>query len=199
MTRYGAIILLFLLSGCALGRGTIRHAGTKIVGVPDAGKPATLESGETVRSIPIPAKSTVEITRTAATDSAPAVESTQFTFSEPSEYQETSSRVDASTGTVDTTVRRHQIDAQERRWLLWCAIGGAVVGVAARALLSAWPTISNGAFGFAALAFAAWKFSEIPAWVVFSVVVVAASLVLGYKRAEWDKNKDGIPDILQKQ
>jgi hypothetical protein len=198
-TRVRAVFILFavLLGGCALGRGVIRSKIASVTGVPDAGKPATLTSGEVRKGFRIPANSKVLLTRTDATASTPAVESAQFELSEPSEYQETSSRVDASTGTVDTTVRKAQIDAQERRWLLWTAICSAIGGIALRAVVSSWPTIYNGAFALSALSFAAWKFSEIPAWVVFSVVVVAVCLVLGYKKAEWDRNGDGIPDFLQ--
>lgn len=191
--------MAFLLSGCALGRGIIRTKSAHVVGVPDAGKPATLSSGETKRTLEIPAQSEIVVARVEASATTPATETTTFKIPAATAYVETAARVDANTGTVDTTVRKAQIDAQERRWLIWTAIGAAIAGVAMRAVLSQWPALSNGAFVLSGLAFAAWKISEIPTWLVFSVVAVVVCLVLGYKKAEWDANGDNIPDFLQRK
>lgn len=169
------------------------------MGVPEAGKPATLTSGESMRGFRIPANSKVAITRTDATASTPAVELAQFEFSEPSEYQETSARVDASTGTIDTEVAKRRIDVASKAPFLYAAIAcvlGAIGCMIARfpvaALLS-----GIGAASF----FALWKMSDLPSWFVSVAAVAVAGgvfLILGYKRAEWDANKDGIPDFLQK-
>lgn len=188
-----------LLSGCSLGRGVIRSKVASVTGVPDAGKPATLTSGEVRKGFRIPANSKVRFTRTDATASTPAIESAEFQLSEPSEYQETSSRVDASTGTIDTEVAKKRIDVESKAPFLYAAIAcvlGAVGCMIARfhtaALLSAVAAVSF---------FALWKMSDLPSWFV-SVAVAAlaggAFLIFGYKRAEWDANKDGIPDFLQK-
>jgi len=178
-----------LASGCALSRGFIRHRDTQVLGVKDAGTPAKLTSGETKRGFRIPAKSKITSVRTEATAGAPAVESIEYNLSGDTEYTETSSRVDASTGTVDTSVRNHQIDVAERRWLLFIGIGLLVGGVAVKSLLPTWPGLPNSLFLSGLIALAAWKLAEIPAWIWGIGIAVSGLLALGYKRAEVDAPK----------
>lgn len=192
------VALALALGGCGTV-GRIVSGGTKVTGVTDAGKPATLTSGEVRTGFRVPAKSRLTITRTDATQTSPAVEVSTWDFSEPTQFEQQASTILANTGTVDTSVRKHQIDAAERRWLLFAAIGCAIAGLVVHSLIPAWPGLSNGLLVASPLAFAAWKFAEIPAWLWAVAVLVMAVLALGYKRAEWDANKDFIPDILQKK
>lgn len=199
MARYVLLFIALFLAGCGLGRGLIRHAGTQVVGVPDAGKPAVLISGETRRGFRIPANSKVAITRTDATASLPAIESAQFELSGPSEYQEISSRVDASTGTIDTEVAKKRIDVESKAPFLYAAIA-CVLG-AAGCMIARFPAAAL-LSGVAAVSFfALWKMSDLPIWFVCVGVAALAGgafLIFGYKRAEADLNGDGIPDRLQK-
>jgi hypothetical protein len=192
-----AVALAAVACGCSTG--SIETKLGKVRGVPDAGTPATLNGGEVRTGFRVPANSKVTLTKTAATATTPAVEVSTFDFSEPTEFEQTASTIIASTGTIDTSVAQHRIDAQERRWLLFAAIGCAIGGLVARSLLPAWPGLSNGLLIAAPLAFAAWKLAEVPAWLWLVAIGIMAVLALGYKRAEWDANKDLIPDVLQKK
>ena len=188
-------LLPLLLGGCTAGR--IKLGKASVVGVPDAGTPATLTSGEVRSGFRVPAKSRLVRTRTAATASAPASEVDTWVFSEPTAFEQVASSMMASTGTIDTSVRKHAIDAAERRWLLFAAIGCAIGGLVVRSLLPAWPALSNGLLIAAPLAFAAWKLAEVPWWLWMAVIVGVGLLALGYKRAEWDANRNGVPDFLE--
>lgn len=198
MPRYALLILLLLLSGCAVGRGLIKHAGTQVLGVSDPGKPATLTSGETKRGFRIPANSKIRRTSTAATASTPAVESEEFELSGPSEYQETRSSVDASTGTIDTEVAKKRIDVASKAPFLYAAIA-CVLG-AIGCMIAKFPTAALLSGIGAAAFFALWKMSDLPSWFVCVGVAALAGgafLILGYKRGEQDANNNGIPDRLE--
>lgn len=195
-----------LLTGCAsFGAGRIKlPSGASVKAVENAGKPATIATNEAGVSIPLPEGSRIVVTKEGplpATEKAPAQPSREFTEilpSGPTTYTQKESSVDASTGVVDTSLAKHKIDVEDRAKLLWVAIACGIAGVAIRSLMPAWPAWSNGAFAAAGLAFLAWKFAEVSPWAWLAVLVGVGLLVLGYKRAEWDANKDGIPDILQK-
>lgn len=192
------------LAGCGLIPARIKADGVTVQGVRDAGKPATVAKSEAGVAVALPEGSKVTVTKyeaVAATDKAPAQpakEVTEIQPNGPSEFHKTESRTDASTGTIDTSVATHKIDVAERRWLLWAAIGCGIGGVVVRSLVPAWPSLSNGLLMGAALAFAAWKLADIPEWIWLVALGIVGAMSLGYKRAEWDKNGDNIPDILQK-
>lgn len=193
------------LAGCGLIPARIKAEGVTVQGVKDAGKPATLAKSEAGVAVALPEGSKVVVTKyeaLPATDKAPAQpakEVTEIQPSGPTEYHKTESKTDASTGTVDTSVATHKIDVAERRWLLWAAIACGIGGLVVRSLVPAWPSLSNGLLMGAALAFAAWKLAEIPQWIWLLAIGICAALALGYKRAELDRNHDGIPDFLQKK
>jgi len=184
--------------------------GITAQGPKDNGSPVTVGKSDSGVSLALPAGSKVvkrEIKglgyRPATKDqpaqaATPDETVTEFTLSAPSEYHETKQDVKASSGTIDTSVREHQIDVEERRWLLWAAIGCGIGGVLLRSFMPAWPGLSNGLLLGAALAFGAWKLSEIPSWIWVVAIAIMAAKALGYKRAQWDTDGDGIPDILQK-
>jgi hypothetical protein len=208
LTAYSlSLAAILLLTGCGLirGRPTIKAPGVSVTGPQDAGKPATLATAEAGTTMPIPAGSAVKVTQTEAQPATaekpavPATTVTEITPSAPTVITHTESKVQADTGTIDTSVAKHRIDAAERRWLLWAAIACGIAGLIVRSLLPSWPSLSNGLLVAAPCAFAAWKFAEVPAWLWGLVVAAVILLALGYKRAEWDKNGDGIPDALQRQ
>lgn len=211
-SAYAIAAACIFLSGCGLlnRQPVIKSGEITVRGPADAGKPATLTTSNTGTTVPLPEGSVIVVTETAAqpaqpatsTEPAvpakPAVTVTEIIPGGPTEVRKIESTVKADTGTVDTSVRQHQIDVAERRWLLWTAIGCGIVGIVVRSMLPAWPALSNGLLAAAALAGLSWKLADVPSWIWLAALLVVGLLVLGYKRAEWDANKDGIPDILQK-
>jgi hypothetical protein len=206
----GVVVVLLFLDGCAVPwkRGQIKAGPVSVQGVPNAGTPATVNTADAGTTIPLPAGSTITVTTEELSSSAPSPlahdpspvtrrETTTITPAGASEYRHTQATVAATTGTIDTTVAKHAIDVADRGKLLWVAIACGVAGVLARSLIPAWPAISNGLLLASALAFAGWKFAEVPAWLWLVALGIAALIVAVYKRAEWDKNGDGIPDVLQ--
>jgi hypothetical protein len=131
-------------------------------------------------------------------EAQPAREITEIIPGSATVYTQKESTVAASTGVIDTSLAKHKVDVEDRAKLLWVAIGCGIAGVALRSLMPAWPAWSNGAFAAAALAFLAWKFAEVSPWAWLGVLIGVGLLVLGYKRAEWDKDGDNVPDFLQK-
>jgi len=197
-----AVLLVVYLSGCKTV-GRIRDGKTLITGVADAGKPATLATGESKQEVIIPAATPVSVTKieaVPATDTTPFQPAREvFSFTPPKEtrWQAVSSTLRADTGTVDTSVAKHRIDVAERRWLLWTAIACGIGGLVLKSMLPAWPGLSNGLLLAALLAAVAWKLADVPAWLWLVAIGVVVFIALGYKRAELDKDGDGVPDILQ--
>lgn len=192
------MIVIGLMPGCHTPP-KIRSGTAAVRGVADAGTPAVLKTDEVVAGFTIPAGSRVTMSRAEATPSAPAIEQMHVDVARDSEFKQSRATFDASTGTVDTSVAKHRIDSEERRWLLWAAIGALLAGFVVRSLLPAWPALSNGLLVSAAIAGVAWKVAMIPDWFLAIGATVAALLALGYKRAEWDANKNWIPDVLEKK
>lgn len=207
-------VLVVIFAACLLGGCSrsprIRSGEVSVMGTKDAGKPATLDTSSEGEVLEIPAGSEVTVTEyeavaaKPATNDTPAVEAepakkvTEVKLSGTSNWRRNKATVKADTGTVDTTVAKHRIDAQERRWLLWAAIGCGLAGLVVRSMLPAWPALSNGLLIASPVAFAAWKLAEVPPWLWGVVVSGVVLMALGYKRAEWDANGDGIPDVFQR-
>jgi hypothetical protein len=196
------VVVILFLSGCGTV-GRIALPGVKVQGVKDAGTPATIAKSDAGVSVPLPEGSRLIKTEYAAlpaTEKEPAQPAKTVTEIIPggaSQYTETKASIRAETGTVDTSVRKHEIDVQDRSKLLWVAIACGVAGIVARSLVPAWPAISNGLLGAAAVAGLAWKVAEIPAWLFLVVIGLAALMVATYKRAEWDKDGNNVPDFLE--
>jgi hypothetical protein len=196
-------LLVFCFVGCGLALPRVKVKGATAQGPRDIGAPATVETGGTVTTLPVPAGSTVESTvgvaATASNAAIPAV--VKVVLAGASELRAESHQAKASSGSTDSTVAVKRIEvesaASERRWLLWAAIGCGVVGLVLKSMLPAWPALSNGLLVGAVAAGAAWKLSEVPAWLWLAVLVGMGLLVAGYKRAEWDKNGNGVPDCLE--
>ncbi len=200
-----AAVVTFALVGCkSANRGQIKHTAerTTMYGVADAGKAATLDSGTSLASLPIPAGSSLVMTRfealapVLATASSPAVEAqpakevVEVKLAGPTEWRESKSTVKADTGTIDTSVAKHRIDVESRQWLLWAAGILGLLGIVAKVYFSAWPTLSNGLFLAAVAAFAAWKLAEIPWYAWIGVLLISGLLIVGYKRREKDEREE---------
>lgn len=201
-TKAFVLVLGMALSGCSLAPGIKTPLG-RVTAPKDAGTPAKLVSEGVATTVPIPAETKVTVTETeaqpatATTPAVPALRVTEWNFTKPTVFEQVASKLDATTGTIDTSVAKHRIDAAQRIWFLWVGLGGLVAGVVLRSALPAWPGLSNGLMLAGGLSIAAWKLAEIPTWVIVTILLVVGALALGYKRAELDKNGDGIPDILQ--
>ncbi len=201
----GAMILVATFSGCGVFRGLpkIRVGETTVTAPADAGRPATLATSDAGTTMSIPAGSTVKVTTTeaqpatASVAAKPAVTITEIVPTKDTLIQHTEKRIQADTGTVDTSVAVRRIDAQERRPLLYCSIVAAVAGLGFMYVrfqaIAVMCFIGSGAF------FLAWRMSEISPWVGGLFLVAAVAGFAFYKRAEWDANGDGIPDAFQKK
>lgn len=200
----------FLFTGCQSSRGHLRAGEAEVISVPNPGKAATLNTVAQKGGLRIPKNSRIVRTAVeaqsakAATDSSPAEAAqpaktvTEIVVSEPTEWTETRQEVNADSGTIDTSVAKHAIDVKSRQWLLFVAVGCGIAGLLVKSLLPEWPALSHGLLLAAPIAFASWKLAEIPQWLWMIAIGIVGLLALGYKRAEWDKNKNGIPDILEK-
>jgi hypothetical protein len=203
MNRLVYLLPLVILTGC-VRLPKIDFGGKQVIAPRDAGSPATLAQNEGKSTLVIPAETKVVSTETypvpatATTPYVPRQITTEWSFSKPTSFEMWSKDAQASTGTIDTTVAKHRIDVADRSKLLWIAIGCGVAGIIVRSLLPAWPALSNGLLIAAPCAFAAWKFSDVPSWLWAIILGIVGFMALGYKKAEWDKNNDGIPDVLQK-
>lgn len=179
-----------------------KKTGVEVVGNKDAGTPATSDTSTTKEIVAIPAGSTITKTVIAATPQEPAKEVTEVKVTVPTEIVTNRVTEKLSTGTIDTTVaqRRIEIEAESenKRPILYTAIGLLVLAIALFALLPQWKGLYTAAGIGSALTFAAWKLSDIPAWAGAVLLLVVGLVALGYKKGEIDKNGDGIPDILQR-
>lgn len=198
-----------LLSGCSiLGRAPRIKIGDATVTAPkDVGRAATLATTNAGTTIPLPEGSVVTVTKIdaiaakspenglPAVKAEPAREVTEIRPAGPTEYHKTENTVSANSGTVDTSVATKRIEAEERRPLLFCAIGAVVAGLGFMYVrfqaLAVMCFLAGGVF------FLAWRMAEISPWVGALFLVAAVAGFAFYKRAEWDADHDGIPDFLQ--
>jgi len=191
-----AVAAAFFLQGCAVFKRQprIESAGVTVTAQPDAGKPATLTTGKAGETLTLPARSVVTVTKfeavppilgtSAGLGSAaiPAKTETRIELAADSTWSKSSESVNAETGTVDTTVAKAKIAADERRPLLWTAIGCAALGILA--IFLQYPSVAALCGLGAALAFAAWRLAELPAWMWAIPVVVGIGLYIGHEKGE---------------
>lgn len=196
MKKLVLICAALIVSGCAAfqGRGTIRSGDATVIGVKDAGKPATLNTGETRSGVAIPAGTPVTITRHAATPATPetpfqpAREEVTFTPSKETRMESVTTTVDANTGTVDTTVALKKVQVAARAPLLYAAFAAAAL--AAFFVYIQYPTPAMLAGGAAVIFFLAWKLSELPEWVwALGLVSAVAGVVM------WRAHERGLKTI----
>ncbi len=195
-TRASVAVLVMLgVSGCAAfsGKGHISAQGVTVQGVADAGKPATLATSQAGVGIALAAGSKVVVTKyaaTPATETAPAIperEETIITPSAPTEYRKTESTVKADTGTVDTSIKKHEIDAEERRPLLYAAIGAALA--AGFFVYRAYPTPAICCGVASVVFFLAWRMADLPPWVAgvaLAAAVGGVALWVGHNRGLYE-------------
>ncbi len=183
------VIALCLLSGCSpFNRGgKISTGGVTVTAQPDAGKPATLSTAEAGTSMAIPAGSTLKITQTDATPSAPATTVTEIVPSAPTEIRHTEKKVNADSGTVDTSVALKKIEAAESRVLLYAAL--ACVVAAGFFIWAQYPTPAMACGAGAVIFFLSWKASGLPDWFWACgavAVCVGIAIYLGHKRGLYE-------------
>ena len=183
---------LFLFTGCSslpwpfVKKGSIALGPNKVTAVEHAEKPATLETKDVGESLPVPKGSVIRKTETEAIPpDIPAKVVTEVIVAEDTVWTKKANTVSASTGTVDTSVAKAQIDAEEKRPLLYAAIASALGAVFFfwRAYPSPALLCSVGAAGF----FAAWKMADLPTWfwgLAITAVGIGAALFLGHERGE---------------
>lgn len=206
LLRCAWTLSLVFLTGCSLIRlpKVTIPGGPTALGPRDAGTPAvvTSDTGTTTFDAPAGSVMTVEthaaVPATATLPAVPEHRIVKWTFPAPTRVITTDNKSTASSGTIDTSVAKHRIDTEDRRILLYVSMICGALGLVARIALKEWPTAGNALLISSACAFASWKLAEIPTWIWFAVIVVAGGVILGYKRAEWDANGDGIPDALQR-
>jgi hypothetical protein len=201
MTRSTLVIIgVFTLSGCHyFQKGTIRAGGSTVIGVPDAGKPATLAQDTSVGTLPLPAGSRLVMTKWepvawhAATDTSPEVkaqpgrEVTEVFLSRDTQWRKDETHIQADTGTVDTSIAQHRIDVAEDRILLFVSIGAAVLGGVFLYLKYPTPALICGCA--AVVFFMAWRLSGLPPWfhvLGFAGLAAAVFMWLGHRRGEHD-------------
>lgn len=183
--------LTAISSGCAYfqKKGVIKSGDVQVAAVADAGKPATLNTSDRKESVPIPAGSTLVVTKDApvpATDKTPFVpahERLEVHFNGPTEWQRFDNSVSANTGTIDTTVAQKKIEVQAAQPLLYAAILSALGAIFF--IYRAYPTPAALCGLSAALFFIAWRTSSFPPW-VWGIcglgVVGGAALYFGHER-----------------
>ena len=189
------MVLCLTLSGCARlafwRTPSIKAGNVAVMGVQDAGKPATLATTESGESVPLPVGSKITITKTeavAATKEAkaePAKEVTEILPSEPTTWTKKATTVNADTGTVDISIATKRIDAQEARPLLYAALAAAIA--AGFFVYMAYPTPALACGIASAVFFMAWKVSGLPDWfwaVGLLACGVGVAMYLGHERGE---------------
>lgn len=204
LVKSALLASVLLLSGCAfLARpGKVKLGNSSAEAPANAQAATTISTDEGSEVIDIPAGTQVSVTETANDGAKPASRVFTYAFINASQHRIKRDFKQAEIPPQrppDTSVDKHKIDVAERRWLLFAAIGAGIAAVVLKSMLPGWGGLSNGMGAGAIILFAAWKFSEVPWWASLIVVGIVAAMALGYKRAEWDKNGDGIPDILQKK
>lgn len=192
------VLGILALTGCSLpNRGAIKAGGVSVMSPMEAGSPATLAKTDAGTTIALPAGSSVIVTKTApvaaiaATKDAPAVkaepakEVTEIKPNGATEYHHAESTVKAETGTVDTSIRKHKIDAAESRILLYAAIAASIGAGLFVYIKYPTPAICCGVASI--VFFLAWKLSDLPDWFyVIGVIAAAGGFFLwrGHEKGE---------------
>jgi len=199
------LVLVGTLTGCSHSPVRVKLKGGSATAPIDNGTPATIETGGTVTTLPVPAGSTVEsvsaVPATATSAAVPAA--VRVVLAGPSEMRSETHQERASSGAIDTKVATKRIEIEaavaERKPLLWVALGCGVLGVLLLVVVKEWPALGKGFLTAGVVAGVAWKVSDVPSWAFLGVLVAVGLLIAGYKRAEWDRDGNGIPDVLEKQ
>lgn len=199
-----AIILLVwcvALAGCSTV-GRIKTKAVSVFSVPDAGAPGKLAENHEVAVLPLPAGTRAVMTSFEPVPGHPATESTpaiapqpgrtvtEFILDKPTEWKKTGTYISADTGTVDVSIRKHQIDVASRKPLLFAAIGAAFAAGVFMYLKYPTPALMCGAASI--VFFLAWKLSDLPSWfyvIGVGAIVGAVALHRGYERREKEERE----------
>lgn len=188
--------LTFLFSGCALTKGRIKGHGVTVQG-PKDGNNVSLAQEQSTGVLPLPAGSTVTVTKFGAVAWEPAIngrpevraqparEVTEVTLSRDTTWRKDETKIAADTGVVDQTVALKRIQAGENRYLLFAAIGAAVAALLFVYIKYPTPALMCGAASV--VFFLAWKLADLPDWFYLVGIVGAAGAVFlwrGYERKE---------------
>ncbi len=190
-----ATVLVLLLSGCSLMPSRIKVGDSVVTPPKDNGTAATLSTFNAGQALKLAAGSRLVMTKFHSvagipeTKDQPAVapqpekEVTEIYPSADTEWHKTEATVAANSGTVDTSIRTHEIDVAASKPLLYAAILSAALGVFF--IYRAYPTPAIGCFIAAVVFFAAFKVSGLPSWFWgLGLVGIAggAALYFGHER-----------------
>lgn len=138
----------------------------------------------------IPAGAIKRVVEVDATAESPARKETVYEFPVASVERSNSTKhtaIVANERAPDQTVALAKVEAAERRWLLFAAIGAGVAGIVLKSMMPAWPGVSNGLLVGAAIAGVAWKVAALPAWIWLIPVAWMVAQAMGYGRSDADK------------
>ena len=189
--------MLLPFCGCTYFQkhGLIKAGGVEVAGVKDAGKPATLATEHKEESLAIPEGSKITVTKieavapvlatkeTPGQPAQPAKEVTEVILAKDSEWRRSAESVKADTGTVDTSVRQHEIDVASSQPLLYAAIASGLAAILC--LYLKYPTPAAMCGGAALVFLVAWKVSNAPPWLWglgACGIAAAVALYLGHER-----------------
>lgn len=186
----GALISVLFLAGCAsFGAGKIRLPGVAVNPVRDAGSPAVASTSEAGVSVALPQGSRLVISEinaipaTNETPAQPAKKVTEVIPGGPTAYVQKESTISASSGTVDTSVAKKRVDAEESRPLLYGAILAALA--AGFFVYRAYPTPAICCGAASVVFFLSWRMADLPPWVAalgLAAIAGGVALWLGHKR-----------------
>lgn len=192
----GALISVLFLAGCAsFEAGKIRLPGVAVNPVKDAGSPAQVATSEAGVSLVLPKGSRIvkrEIKGMAYRPASkgqlevketPSQTITEIIPGDETTYTEKESTVAATTGTTDTSLAKHRVDAEESRPLLYAAIGAALA--AGFFVWRAYPTPAMACGAASIVFFMAWKVSGLPEWfwaVGLACVVGGGAIYIAHER-----------------
>lgn len=188
------------MGACKAGYA-LSKSGAKVTPPSNAESPSSIKEGSKIETTELPAGSTIVDEKIEATATTPAVERRTTTVAKDTVQKTVTNESEVTVSPPrppDTTVELYKARAEDRKPLLYWAGGALVAGIVARGFAPSWPSISNGLFAIAAIFLGAWKFAEIPWQATLGVVVLVVVMIMFYKRGQWDKDGDGIPDLLQK-
>lgn len=182
-------VILALTAGC----GSVGYIKTKlgsVFGVKDAGKPALYASSEKGATLPLNPGDKLTTTLVGASMGLPATASspavapqpaktiTEVVLAHPTVLQTTDTQINANTGTVDTSIREHEIDVNASMPLLYAAIASGLAACVFVYLKYPTPAMIAGGAGIIFLI--SWQATKLPPWFWMLGVVGLAVAVSAY-------------------
>lgn len=200
-----AALIILLFGGCAMTKSRIKGNDGVVVQGPKDGNNVSLaqERGEAV--LPLPAGSTVTVTKFGAVAWEPAMngrpevraqparEVTEVKLSRDTEWRREETKLAADTGRIDTSVAVRRLEIQSAKTLLLASIGAAVLALLFVYIKYPTPALLCGSASV--VFFLAWKLSDLPSWFwVIGAVAIAGGFALyrGYERREKDEREETV-------